>query len=80
MENVFALGYRNQNRPIFARLLSGIAAAGYSRADSRAHSGRVDSPLHRPRLRSPLLLHRPLASAASRRDLAGGWDLPRRSL
>jgi len=44
MENVFALGYRNQNRPIFARLLSGIAAAGYSRADSRAHSRSACNP------------------------------------
>ncbi len=30
MENVFALGYRNQNRPVFERFVRGIAAAGYS--------------------------------------------------
>jgi DNA (cytosine-5)-methyltransferase 1 len=29
MENVFALGYRNQNRPVFERFLRGVADAGY---------------------------------------------------
>jgi DNA (cytosine-5)-methyltransferase 1 len=30
MENVYALGYRNQNRPVFERFARGIMAAGYS--------------------------------------------------
>lgn len=30
MENVYALGYRNQNRPVFERLMRGISEAGYS--------------------------------------------------
>ena len=30
MENVFALGYRNQNRPVFERFVSGVIDAGYS--------------------------------------------------
>jgi DNA (cytosine-5)-methyltransferase 1 len=30
MENVFALGYRNQNRPVFERFIRAINAAGYS--------------------------------------------------
>lgn len=30
MENVYALGYRNQNRPVFERFQQGIARAGYS--------------------------------------------------
>jgi DNA (cytosine-5)-methyltransferase 1 len=30
MENVFALGYRNQNRPVLERFIAGVKAAGYS--------------------------------------------------
>ena len=30
MENVFALGYRNQNRPVLERFIAGVQAAGYS--------------------------------------------------
>lgn len=30
MENVFALGYRNHNRPVLERLIAGAEAAGYS--------------------------------------------------
>ncbi len=30
MENVFALGYRNQNRPVLERFIGGVEAAGYS--------------------------------------------------
>jgi DNA (cytosine-5)-methyltransferase 1 len=30
MENVYALGYRNQNRPVFERFIRAISAAGYS--------------------------------------------------
>ncbi len=30
MENVFALGYRNQNRPVLERFIEGVKAAGYS--------------------------------------------------
>jgi DNA (cytosine-5)-methyltransferase 1 len=30
MENVFALGYRNQNRPVLERFIAGVEAAGYS--------------------------------------------------
>ncbi len=30
MENVFALGYRNQNRPVFERFAQSIQSAGYS--------------------------------------------------
>ena len=30
MENVFALGYRNQNRQVFDRFIRGVHAAGYS--------------------------------------------------
>lgn len=30
MENVFALGYRNQNRPVLERFVAGVRAAGYA--------------------------------------------------
>ncbi len=30
MENVFALGYRNQNRPVLERFIAGVERAGYS--------------------------------------------------
>ena len=30
MENVFALGYRNHNRPVLERFIAGVEAAGYS--------------------------------------------------
>lgn len=30
MENVYALGYRNQNRPVLERFVAGVEAAGYS--------------------------------------------------
>jgi DNA (cytosine-5)-methyltransferase 1 len=30
MENVFALAYRNQNRPVLERFIAGVTAAGYS--------------------------------------------------
>lgn len=30
MENVYALGYRNQNRPVLERFVAGVKAAGYS--------------------------------------------------
>lgn len=30
MENVYALGYRNQNRPVLERFVAGVVAAGYS--------------------------------------------------
>lgn len=30
MENVFALGYRNHNRPVFERFIAGVERAGYS--------------------------------------------------
>lgn len=30
MENVFALGYRNQNRPVLERFIAGVENAGYS--------------------------------------------------
>ena len=50
MENVFALGYRNQNRAVFERFIAGISAAGYSFDHSVLVAADYGVPQNRQRL------------------------------
>ena len=50
MENVYALGYRNQNRPVFERFIQGIRAAGYSIASNVLVAADYGVPQLRQRL------------------------------
>jgi DNA (cytosine-5)-methyltransferase 1 len=50
MENVFALGYRNQNRPVLERFMAGIERAGYSFDMQALLAGDYGVPQLRQRL------------------------------
>jgi len=50
MENVFALGYRNQNRAVFERFVRGINAAGYSLDHNVLVAADYGVPQNRQRL------------------------------
>jgi DNA (cytosine-5)-methyltransferase 1 len=92
MENVFALGYRNQNRAVFERFIRGIGAAGYSFDHSVLVAADYGVPQNRQRLicvglRQDLLdvpaaLWRfpwPSATHSGPHETRSGWDesLPR---
>jgi len=50
MENVFALGYRNQNRPVLERFIAGVERAGYSFDMQALLAGDYGVPQLRQRL------------------------------
>jgi DNA (cytosine-5)-methyltransferase 1 len=92
MENVYALGYRNQNRPVFERFVESITAAGYSFDHEVLVAADFGVPQNRQRLicvgvRSDLLdapatdwrFSWPSPTHSGPHETRSGWDtsLPR---